>query len=270
MYRGEYKSVAPNGLPYYYAAGDTVLYQGRIYEVVNPTPKSPFQSPKDWKFVGVSEPYQDALSPFEPVENQFWVDANKTLFIRAYTGTGYIWQSLRGTTTSGSSGSGITSYVFSVNGETGAVINIAKTNINNNFTDSQTISSSSGSLFIEDTTTSNYISLDPASGTIASYIDNLGLGTPVSLVFPTVTGIGKTITVPADTTILAGLALTQTFTGTNTFTQRTNFNAGISSAGGTFSSLTRFTSGISSAGATFSRNISAPNMVDSLKSWFFL
>jgi hypothetical protein len=96
MYRGEYKSVAPNGLPYYYAAGDTVLYQGRIYEVVNPTPKSPFQSPKDWKFVGVSEPYQNALSPFEPVENQFWVDANKTLFIRAYTGTGYTWQSLSG------------------------------------------------------------------------------------------------------------------------------------------------------------------------------
>lgn len=109
MYRGEYKTVAPNGLPYYYAVGDTILYQGRIYEVINPTPKSPFQSPKDWKFVGISEPYQDASSPFEPLENQFWVDANKTLFIRSYTGTGYVWQSLSGSTTSGSGFTGLAS-----------------------------------------------------------------------------------------------------------------------------------------------------------------
>jgi hypothetical protein len=53
---------------------------------------------------------------------------------------------------------------------------------------------------------------------------------------------------PNSNTTLAGLATTQTFTGTNTFNTLTNFGAGISSAGGTFSALTRFTAGISAAG----------------------
>jgi hypothetical protein len=53
---------------------------------------------------------------------------------------------------------------------------------------------------------------------------------------------------PNSNTTLAGLATTQTFTGTNTFNTLTNFGAGISSEGGTFSALTRFTAGISAAG----------------------
>jgi hypothetical protein len=69
----------------------------------------------------------------------------------------------------------------------------------------------------------------------------------------------STITFPNYTTTLAGLAGTQTFTGTNTFSTLTNFTSGISAAGGTFSALTRFTAGISAAGATFTGPVNLTN-----------
>jgi hypothetical protein len=68
-----------------------------------------------------------------------------------------------------------------------------------------------------------------------------------------------TVTLPSSNTTLAGLATTQTFTGTNTFNTLTNFPGGISAAGATFSSLVRFNAGISAAGATLSGNIGIPS-----------
>lgn len=82
MYRGQYKSTAPNGLPYYYVAGDTVLYQGRLYEAINPTQMSPIQSPLSWKFIGATENFIAENPPLFPVNGQVWIST---------AGRSYVW-----------------------------------------------------------------------------------------------------------------------------------------------------------------------------------
>jgi hypothetical protein len=136
--------------------------------------------------------------------------------------------------------------VLSVNGSTGAITNIARTNVTNIFSASQTISGNTGQLTVYDEITSRYFTIDPNSNTIF-FTDEGGVGTVSSLIFPNNASLA-TLTLPASTTSLAGLATSQVFSGTNTFSTLTNFNAGISSAGGTFSALTRFTAGISASG----------------------
>jgi hypothetical protein len=139
--------------------------------------------------------------------------------------------------------------VLSVNGSTGAITNVAKTNVDNNFSASQTIDA--GGAFLEIIGSASGFKLEPGVGIIVSDMTNA----PQTLQFNPATLVTTTVTLPNYTTTLAGLSGTQTFTGTNTFSSLANFNAGISSAGGTFSALTRFTAGISAAGATFSGDI---------------
>ena len=150
--------------------------------------------------------------------------------------------------------------VHTINGATGAITNVAKTNVDNYFTESQSILGSTKTLTVYDSNTENSLILNPAEQCLTLY-DSQQQGT-LKLEFPQ-TGDGFTITLPDYTTTLAGLSGTQTFGGVNTFSGLAQFTAGISAAGGTFSALTRFTAGISAAGATFSGNISAPNIVNS-------
>jgi|LakMenE18May11ns_1017448.scaffolds.fasta_scaffold9724079_1 hypothetical protein len=145
--------------------------------------------------------------------------------------------------------------VLSINGSTGTITNVARTNTNNFFSTTQTILGSVAQLSVIDTDSGDLIYLNPATNKIVFY--DASSENEVQLF---VNNFGnQVITFPDDTTELAGRASTQTFTGTNTFTQRTNFNAGISAAGGTFSALTRFTAGISASGATFSGPVNLTN-----------
>jgi hypothetical protein len=180
--------------------------------------------------------------------------------------------------------------VLSIDGGTGAITNVARTNVANVFTESQTIgvTSSGLALILRDLGNSNEIYFTPGTKRITAYDDIFG--NLQTLQFDTTAN--NTVTLPSINTTLAGLASVQTFTDTNTFNVETRFpggisgagatfsslvrfNAGISSAGGTFSALTRFTAGISAAGGTFSGtqifvngatfqgNINAPNIVTS-------
>jgi hypothetical protein len=148
--------------------------------------------------------------------------------------------------------------VLSIDGSTGAITNVARKNIDNNFSASQTINAFGAVFGIYDTLNSAGVTIDPLSNDI---IWTNGLNQSTLDFNPQ----GQVVTLPNITTTLAGLSGTQTFGGTKTFNALTNFNAGISSAGGTFSALTRFTAGISASGATFSGNISAPNIVNSVR-----
>ena len=135
--------------------------------------------------------------------------------------------------------------VLSIDGGTGAITNVARTNVNNSFSESQTISLINPFLNLEDTNTSNMITFDVSSKSI-TFIDNtVDDGVETTLYFDPVGAIGFVntgITFPSYSTVLAGLAGTQTFTGINTFTSRTNFNSGISASGGTFANDIRVNS----------------------------
>jgi hypothetical protein len=139
--------------------------------------------------------------------------------------------------------------VLSVNGSTGAITNVARTNVDNNFSAPQTINALGAVFGIYDTLNSAGVTIDPPSNDI---IWTNGLNQSTLDFNPQ----GQVVTLPNITTTLAGLSGTQTFSGTKTFNALTTFNAGISSAGGTFSALTRFTAGISaSGGITFNSNV---------------
>ena len=98
MYRGLYKPKSPNGTPNTYMIGDTVLHEGKMYVALNQTQKSPLQSPRDWKFTNITEPYQNDDSPLSPEENQFWVDEGKNLYIRSFENGQFVWTLLSGST----------------------------------------------------------------------------------------------------------------------------------------------------------------------------
>jgi hypothetical protein len=118
--------------------------------------------------------------------------------------------------------------VLNIDGSTGAITNVARTNVDNNFSQSQTMSASNGYFIVNDTDFLYSISLTPKTKKI-TFNDN-DFGTSVQLFFNVVGD--QVITFPGDTTVLAGLASTQTFTGTNTFNLLTGFNSGISASGG--------------------------------------
>jgi hypothetical protein len=147
--------------------------------------------------------------------------------------------------------------VLSIDGGTGAITNVARTNITNTFSANQTISRANAAFTIQDTSSLNEINLLSEFNQIYFYNDLSGGEVYFQPTIPTASTI--TVTLPSSNTTLAGLATTQTFTGTNTFSSLTNFSGGISTAGATFSSLARFNAGISAAGATFGGNIVLQN-----------
>ena len=147
---------------------------------------------------------------------------------------------------------------LSLNGVT-YTTNIARTDSSNNFSVRQVIIANGADqpplIDAYCTNTANRFRMDPYNSRLIFDQDSGVLG-EVILQFPQ---SYATVTIPDYTTTLAGLSGTQTFGGTNTFNALTNFNTGISSAGGTFSALTRFTAGISASGATFTGPVNLTN-----------
>ena len=147
--------------------------------------------------------------------------------------------------------------VLSIDGGTGAITNVARTNVDNIFSASQTINTSNAALSIVDSSSFNEVSFQGEFNRLYFYND---LSSGEVYLQPTIAAASTIIvSLPDYTTTLAGLAGTQTFTGINTFNALTNFPGGISAAGATFSGLARFTAGISAAGGTFGGNLRLQN-----------
>lgn len=145
--------------------------------------------------------------------------------------------------------------VLSIDGGTGAITNVARTNVGNTFTVSQKISGAFTSLRIENTilgTTADY-----SSSAINFYSGTTSTG---QTILPVATTPISTITLPNFTTTLAGLTGTQTFTGTNTFNPLTNFPGGISAAGATFSGNVQ--------AATYTETSNRIRVTNNARSWF--
>lgn len=137
--------------------------------------------------------------------------------------------------------------VLSIDGSTGAISNVARTNVNNNFSAPQTIAAAGAVFVIDDTLNSAGVTIDSVANDI---IWRNGLNQSILDFNPQ----GQTVTLPNITTILAGLSGTQTFGGTKTFNALTTFNVGLSSAGGTFSGLVSSTVGFSGAATNLTGN----------------
>jgi hypothetical protein len=142
--------------------------------------------------------------------------------------------------------------VLSIDGSTGAISNVARTNVNNNFSAPQTIAAAGAVFVIDDTLNSAGVTIDPVANDI---IWRNGLNQSTLDFNPQ----GQVVTLPNITTTLAGLSGTQTFGGTKTFNALTTFNVGLSSAGGTFSGLVRFNAGLSASGITVGGSIVLQN-----------
>jgi hypothetical protein len=162
MFKGEYKTKTAQGTPITYMIGDSVVYQGKVYTAVNQTQKSPLQSPKDWKYTGLTEPVQGSSSPLLPEENQFWVDQSNNLYIRK-DGSNPVWQQISG----GSGASGpVADYVSYVNGFSGGITLAAGEGI--------TVSNSLGTITISSTTFINMDGGNAFSVPIANFNINGG------------------------------------------------------------------------------------------------
>lgn len=135
-----------------------------------------------------------------------------------------------------------TDYVISVNGVTGAITNIAKTNIDNSFNASQTINAGSGTLTINDTVNYTTFKIYPELNSII-FTDNTVDPSVFSSSLIFSNSSISSISLPNFTTTLAGLSGAQTFTGAKTFNSLTNFTSGISSAGATLNRLTTISTG---------------------------
>lgn len=90
MYKGEFKSIDFNGSPSVYLVGDTVLFQGNIYEVIANTSLSPTQSPNSWKFFGNDRPFVSDKPPINPVVGQRWIK-DGILYYYYQDADGYSW-----------------------------------------------------------------------------------------------------------------------------------------------------------------------------------
>jgi hypothetical protein len=159
--------------------------------------------------------------------NTLTVSNTGVLSIRGLTGTvGLTNGSGIGLSVSGNTLTVSNTGVLSIDGSTGAITNVARINEDNNFLVGQYIN---GSITCYDSTSDHSIILNPNTDKIRFY--NNTFETTFDLYAGTNYN-NQSISFPSSDTILAGLAITQTFTGTNTFSSRTNFTSGISAAGG--------------------------------------
>ena len=148
--------------------------------------------------------------------------------------------------------------VLSINGSTGAITNVARTNVDNFFNASQTISAANAVLAIVDSSSFNEVSFQGEFNRLYFYNDLSG----GEVFFQPTIAPASTITVslPDYSTTLAGLAGTQIFTGTNTFSALTNFPSGISAAGATFSGNVQ--------AATYTETSNRIRVTNNARSWF--
>jgi predicted homoserine dehydrogenase-like protein len=90
MFKGNYKSKNSNGTVYVYSKGDSMLFQGKLYEAARSTYLSPIQQSEAWNYKGVTEIYTSDNPPLNPVVGQIW-NTNGRYYSYFYDGNSYTW-----------------------------------------------------------------------------------------------------------------------------------------------------------------------------------
>lgn len=82
MFKGPFKNKNTYGKPLTYLKGDIVSYQGKIYECVTETQKSPLQVPDRWSYTDVTTNFISSVPPLKPKSGQKWISGS---------GIEYVW-----------------------------------------------------------------------------------------------------------------------------------------------------------------------------------
>lgn len=90
MFRGNYQKIGTNGVANQYLVGDTVIYEGNLYETINSTYGSPFTDPSSWKYMGVYNLFSRSNPPISPKIGQLW-EYNGKIYTYYYDGNNYSW-----------------------------------------------------------------------------------------------------------------------------------------------------------------------------------
>ena len=93
MYKGNYKSTDTKGNRSIYLIGDTVFFQGQIYEAVANTSLSPLQARNVWKSTGSYRPFVSDNPPINPIVGQQWIK-DGILYTYYLDEDGYSWVEL--------------------------------------------------------------------------------------------------------------------------------------------------------------------------------
>jgi hypothetical protein len=91
MYRGSFKFKNANGTPQTYKRGDIVTSQGRLFLCKKLTTQSPLQDKRSWQTTGLSEPFQGANPPINPIENQLWINGSGKMYVWYKDTNGFQW-----------------------------------------------------------------------------------------------------------------------------------------------------------------------------------
>jgi len=81
MFKGKFKFKNSSGTPYTYSIGDVVIFQGKIYECLQITQQSPFQSSGSWRLTDLTENYQGASPPLKGIETQMWLSDDAVQYL---------------------------------------------------------------------------------------------------------------------------------------------------------------------------------------------
>ncbi len=90
MYKGNYKSIGPDGHYIEYSPGQIVSFEGNLYKCIRTSTKSPFRDKNGWSFIGDSVIYTSSNPPIEPKIGQLW-EKNGVVFTYYYDGNNFAW-----------------------------------------------------------------------------------------------------------------------------------------------------------------------------------
>ena len=91
MFKGLFKLKDVNGQSLQYMKGDSVIYQGRIYQCSLQTKKSPLQAPDNWKYTGSTETFLSENPPLNPQKGQIWISSSAKEYIWYEDQNGFQW-----------------------------------------------------------------------------------------------------------------------------------------------------------------------------------
>jgi hypothetical protein len=91
MYNKTFKFKNAQGTSFVYQRGSQVIFQGKVYNCLQDTNKTPFQDPTRWKFIGLTETYYGDTPPLKPYPNQTWISSSGIMYTYINDGNSTQW-----------------------------------------------------------------------------------------------------------------------------------------------------------------------------------